>query len=117
MPAGSALTFAQMHFVMSVDEPPTGMEAHDCSFPPPADFPIVQVEQRPSLPALVIKRKRSVARMTEDKSGHTGGSSSAERRSRHLNICRIKASDIHFLLVEYLRPFKYKQMVLQPKRE
>jgi len=50
---------------MSVDEPPTGMEAHDCSFPPPADFPIVQVEQRPSLPVLVIKRKRSLAWVTE----------------------------------------------------
>lgn len=114
MPAGSALTFAWMHFVMSVDEPPTGMEAHDCSFPPPADFPIVQVEQRPSLPALVIKCKRFVARVTEDKSGYIGGSSSAEQRS---NICKIKASDIHFLLVEYLIPFKYKQMVLQPKIE
>ncbi len=66
LPAGSALTFAWMHFVMSVDEPPTGMEAHDCSLPLPADFPIVEGDLRSSLPALVIKRKRSVAQATKD---------------------------------------------------
>ncbi|RXN26565.1 proline-rich membrane anchor 1 [Labeo rohita] len=58
LPAGSALTFARMHFVMSVDEPPTGMEAHDFSLPLLVDFPVVEGEWRPSLPALAIKRKR-----------------------------------------------------------
>lgn len=113
MPAGSALTFARMHIVMSVDQPPTGMEAHGCSLPLHADFPVVEIQWSPSLPA----HKWSVAMVIEDKcevhvlwvlSLNVGIEISTKLKP---------VTSTSWLMSDIIQVQGNKQIVLQPKRE